>query len=125
MSSSRSDVVTHSISLSVRKQGVFSKPKEFQESLKDVSSFKEVSWAFQQNFNEVLRVFQESNYKLVLKVFERVCQEVLMVFQVFKGVSRKFQVSRVVKESFKGISRKLQEILKGVSREFKVGFKGI
>ena len=64
MSSSRSDAVIHFIRSFVfsfvSNQGVFSKPKEFQESLKDVSSFKEVSWAFQQNFNEVLRVFQES-----------------------------------------------------------------
>ena len=67
---------------------------------------------FQGSFNgveEVLRAFQRSCFKEVLRVFLR----------SFKCVSKKFQgylkkVSSVSEESFKGVSKKFQENFQGV-----------
>ena len=79
MSSSKSDVVTHSVCLSIRNQGV---ARKFKGCLKYKECFKKVSRMFHVSFKGCL-------------------QKVSMVFQVnFKGDSRKFQgcckeVSRV------------------------------
>ena len=102
MSSSRSDVVTHSIRVLV----CSCVTKEFCV----------VKRPFLCNYNSMCRV------KKVPKVF----QGSLRMFQgSFKDVSTKFpgcfkEVSRVFQESFKNVSRKFQGRFKKVSRTFDV-----
>ena len=85
----------------------------FQESLKGVSSFKEVSRVFQGSFKDVFRKFQ-GFFEEVSRVFQGSFKSVLMKFlENFKGVSKMFQGYSLRLEgssSFKGIQEYLKEV---------------
>ena len=119
---------------------MFEVSRVFQRSFKGVyrkfqGCFKEVSKVFQGSFKNVSRKFP-GNFKGVQKHFKGISSKIEGHFQRYKGGLRVFErslngVSRGLQGSF--VSRKFQEIfkvffhksVKGASRDFSVGFKGI
>ena len=90
MSSSRSDVITHSVRPSICNQGFFSKPKEQQWFFKKVQRMFEVQWVFQESFKDASKKFY-------------VCLQ---------------KVSWGFLESFQGVSWKIEGCFKVVSSWF-------
>ena len=99
MSSSRSELVSHLVRMSVRVQGVFFSLKVlmvFQESFKCISRISKI---FQGSLICVSMCFKE-----VSRLFHEFFKDVSRVFQgCFKGISSMVQYSKIVTRVFLGI----------------------